>query len=40
MGFTRKEKAVRPARTMLGPEQSAAVRERLLADDWPAPIAG
>ena len=32
MAFARKEKAVRPARTMLGPEQSAAVREQLLAD--------
>ena len=32
MGFTRKEKAVRPAPTMLGSEQSAAVREQLLAD--------
>ena len=28
----RKEKAVRPARTMLGPEQSAATRDELLAD--------
>ena len=28
----RKEKAVRPVRTMLGPEQSAALREQLLAD--------
>ena len=43
IAFARKEKAVRPARTMLGPEQSAAVREQLLADiglHWPAPIAG
>ena len=32
IAFAPKEKAVRPARTMLGPEQSAAVRERLLAD--------
>ena len=32
IAFARKEKAVRPARTMLGPEQSAAVREQLLAD--------
>ena len=28
----RKEKAIRPARTMLGPEQSAALHEQLLAD--------
>ena len=28
----RKEKAVRPARTMLGPEQSAATRDELLVD--------
>ena len=28
----RKEKAVRPPRTVLGPEQSAALREKLLAD--------
>jgi hypothetical protein len=28
----RREKAVRPARTVLGPEQSAALREHLLAD--------
>ncbi len=28
----RKEKAVRPARTMLGPEQSAALHEQLLVD--------
>ena len=32
IAFARKEKAVRPARTILGPEQSAAVREQLLAD--------
>jgi len=32
IAFARKEKAVRPARTMLGPEQSAAVRKQLLAD--------
>jgi ERF superfamily len=32
IAFARKEKAVRPARTMLGPEQSAALREQLLAD--------
>ena len=32
IAFATKEKAVRPARTMLGPEQSAAVREQLLAD--------
>ncbi len=32
IGFARKEKAVRPVRTMLGPEQSAAVREQLLTD--------
>ena len=32
IAFAPKEKAVRPARTMLGPEQSAAVREQLLAD--------
>ena len=31
-GFARKEKAARPARPVLGPEQSAAARERLLAD--------
>ena len=30
--FARKEKAVRPARTMLDPEQSAAAREQILAD--------
>ncbi len=30
--FARKEKAVRPARTILDPEQSAAAREGLLAD--------
>jgi ERF superfamily len=30
--LTRKEKAARPARTVLGPEQSAALREQLLAD--------
>ena len=32
IAFARKEKAVRPVRTMLRPEQSAAVREQLLAD--------
>ena len=32
MAFARKEKAVRPVRTMLGPEQSAAAREPLLAE--------
>jgi hypothetical protein len=32
MHFPRKEKADRPARTILGLEQSAALRERLLAD--------
>ncbi len=32
IAFARKEKAVRPVRTILGPEQSAAVRKRLLAD--------
>ena len=32
MAFARKEKAVRPVRTMLGPEQSAAAREQLLAE--------
>ncbi len=30
--LTRKEKAARPARPVLGPEQSAALREQLLAD--------
>ena len=30
--FSRKEKAARPVRAMLGPEQSAALREQLLAD--------
>ncbi len=30
--FARREKAVRPARTVLGPDQSPALRERLLAD--------
>jgi hypothetical protein len=30
--LTRKEKAARPAWTVLGPDQSAALRERLLAD--------
>ena len=32
IAFARNEKAVRPMRTMLGPEQSAAVRQQLLAD--------
>ena len=32
IAFARNEKAVRPMRTMLGPEQSAAVREQLVAD--------
>ena len=32
IAVARKEKAVRPAPTMLGPEQSAAVREQLLAE--------
>jgi hypothetical protein len=32
IAFACKEKAVRPARTILGPEQSTAVREQLLAD--------
>ena len=32
IAFARKEKAVRPVRTMLRPEQSTAVREQLLAD--------
>src|SRR5208337_1008611 len=32
IAVARKEKAVRPVRTMLGPERSAAVREQLLAE--------